>query len=366
MKRRLLAVLALALVSAAPPEAPAPAGTYDAGVAARLAGDHARAVQILRDVVAREPDNADAQLQLGLALLAGGDLDAAEAAFQRTLEIAPAYEDARIGLARVAQRRGDTAGALAALEPVGPGNRDAAGLRTQLGGTTAGRWQLDLDGSYAWLDGGQPDWKEGNARLRYQLTEDTAVSGGAEIAERFDRTDAFLEARVDHRVADGTSFYLTAGGTPDADFRPEWQIGAGGSARVRGGENPTVLTLDARQAHYRAGDIQTLTPGVEQYLAGGRAWVSARWINIFDETGDRSSGWLARGDVLATDRLRLFAGAADAPDVSEGVVVDTFSLFGGISYDLDRRRTLRLSVAHEDRASGSDRLQFGFGMGWRF
>jgi hypothetical protein len=48
------------------------------------------------------------------------------------------------------------------------------------------------------------------------------------------------------------------------------------------------------------------------------------------------------------------------------VVVDTFSLFGGISYDLGERSTLRLSVAHEDRARGADRLQVGLGLGWRF
>jgi YaiO family outer membrane protein len=368
VKRRLLALLALAVVSAAPPEAPAPAPSYDAGVTARLAGDHRRAVQVLRQVVAREPDNSDAHLQLGLALLAAGDLGAAEASFARTLEIAPDYEDARIGLARVAQRRGDKAGALNMLEPVSPTNQDAAGLRTQLGKTSASphRWQVDLDGNYSALDSGQRDWREGSVRLRYDLTEDTAVSGGVEVTRRFGATDTYGEARVDHRIFEGSSFYLSAGGTPNADFRPEWQIGAGGSARVRGGANPTSLTLDARQAHYRAGDIQTVTPGLEQYVAGGRAWVTARWINIFDERGKHRSGWLGRGDFMANDRLRLFAGAADAPDVSEGVVVDTFSLFGGISYDLDERSTLRLSVAHEDRARGADRLQVGLGLGWRF
>jgi YaiO family outer membrane protein len=133
---------------------------------------------------------------------------------------------------------------------------------------------------------------------------------------------------------------------------------------VRGGPNPTTLTLDARQARYRAGDIQTVNPGIEQYVAGGRAWLTARWINIFDENGEHHSGWLGRGDFMANDRLRLFAGAADAPDVSEGVVVDTFSLFGGISYEVSERNTLRLSVAHEDRARGSDRLQLGAGLGF--
>jgi YaiO family outer membrane protein len=362
-------LLGLALVSAAPSPAATHAPTYEQGVAARHAGDTARAVAILRQVVAAEPENADAHLQLGLALLAAGKLDDAEAAFRRTLAIAPSYEDARIGLARIAQRRGDRAAALQALEPVSPTNADAAGLRTQLAAGTATeyRWQLNVDGSYSALEGNaQADWKEGTAQLRYQATEDTALAGTVEVSRRFGATDVYGELRIDHRISDGATFYLSAGGTPNADFRPEWQIGAGGSARLRAGTNPTSLTLDARQARYRSGDIQTVVPGVEQYLAGGRAWVTARWINIFDETGAHRSGWLARGDVLAGDRLRLFAGLSDAPDVSEGVVIDTFSLFGGISYDLDERSTLRISLAHEDRAQGSDRLQLGLGIGRRF
>jgi YaiO family outer membrane protein len=368
MRRRLLALATLALVSAAPPQAPASEAGYEAGVAARLAGDHARAVRILRDVTAREPDNSDAHLQLGLALLAAGELDAAEEAFRRTLAIAPGYEDARIGLARVQQRRGDKGGALVTLEPVSPSNPDAAGLRAQLARTSGSdhRWRADLDGSYSVLEGDQPDWREGSVRLGYQLAKDTSVSGGAEIARRFGATDVYGEARVDHRPSESTSFYLSLGATPNADFRPEWQLGAGGSARVRGGPNPTTLTVDTRQARYRAGDIQTVTPGIEQHVANGQAWLTGRWINIFDESGEHHSGWLARGDLMANDRLRLFAGAADAPDVSEGVVVNTFSLFGGISYDLTERNTVRLSLAHEDRARGSDRLQFGLGLSWRF
>jgi YaiO family outer membrane protein len=368
VKRRLLAFLALGLISAA--QAPAPAGSYEAGVAARMAGDNRAAARILREVVAREPNNSDAHLQLGLALLGAGDLDAAEASFRRTLEIAPGYDDARIGLARISQQRGDREGAMLALEPVSPTNRDAAGLRTQLAAGPAAdaayRGQINVDGSYSALEGDQPDWREGTVQLRYELSDDTALSGAVEAARRFGRTDVYGEARVDQRVSLGTSVYLSAGGTPNADFRPEWQIGAGGSARVRGGPNPTALTLDARQAHYRAGDIQTVAPAVEQYLANGKARLTGRWINIFDETGEHHGGWLARGDVMAGDRLRLFAGAADAPDVSEGVVLETFALFGGLSYDLSPRSTLRLSVAHENRETGADRLQVGLGMGWRF
>lgn len=363
MKLAALALLSLGLASPANGQAQ---NNYQAGVEARLSGDAARAAELLAETVRIEPDNADAQLQLGLALLALNRLDEAEAAFRRTLALAPAYADARIGLARVEQRRGNAAAALSALEPVDPANTEAADLRQRLGaGTFEAKWRLDLDGSYSAVDG-QPDWREGSIRLAHRPSAAALVSGALETSRRFGVRDIYGEMRVDHRFSDALSGYFLAGATPDADFRPEWQIGAGGSMRVAAGANPTVVTLDARQARYPAGDVQTLNPGIEQYVMNGRAWISARWINLFDEDGEHRGGWLVRGDWLKRPELRLFLGASDAPDVSEGVVTDTFSLFGGLSYDVSDDMVLRASLAHEDRSGGPNRVQFGFGAGWKF
>jgi YaiO family outer membrane protein len=362
--RRLLGVAALLLVSAAPP--PSAETLYRDGVTARYAGDTARAVELLQAAVAAEPANADAQLQLGLALLAADRLDQAEAALRRTLALAPEYQDATDGLQRIAERR---AGSVIRLEQASPTGIGVVGGQSARAASPAPRldyrWEMNLDGSYSALDGGR-DWQEGSLQLRYKANEATTVGGTVEVSHRFGLTDTYGELRIDQRVGDGGSFYLSAGGTPNADFRPEWQIGAGGSVRLRSGPAATVLTLDARQARYKAGDIQTVSPGVEQYVAGGRAWLTGRWINIFDENGKHQSGWLARGDVMAGTRVRLFAGVADAPDTSEGVVIDTFSLFGGAVLDIGERTALRLSLAHEDRELGSDRLQVGVGLGLRF
>lgn len=352
-------------------QAPSTVEAYDAAVAARLAGDPARAVELLRGVVASQPDNADAQLQFGLALLGLGRLDEAETAFRRTLQIAPNYADASIGLARVEQRRGNRESALAHLRTVDPANAEASDLRTRLqsgGVVEAGyKWRLDVDGSHTSLTQGQPSWREGSWRVTHQASPATAVSAAVEVSHRFARTDIYGELRLERRFPNNEgSAYLVAGATPNADFRPEWQIGVGGEFRIRPGPAATLFTIEARQARYRVGDIQTLNPGIDQYLLKGRAWVSARWINIFDENGRRRSGWLGRGDLLATERLRLFAGAADAPDTSEGRVVDTFSLFGGLSYDATERMTIRASLAHDDREIGSDRLQFAVGAGFKF
>jgi YaiO family outer membrane protein len=353
---------------AAPAAAQTPEQLYETGVAERRAGNHERAAELLTQAVAAQPRNSDALVQQGLALLALNRLDEAEAAFRRVVAIAPDYADARIGLARVQQRRGYIARAIAELDPVPRGNVDADELRSLL---TAGaepdwRWRFDIDGSYSTLTEDQPDWRETAFRVTHQPARGTSISGGLEISRRFGETDAYGELRLEQRWGNRASAYVLLGGTPNADYRPEWQIGAGGLLRIRGGAAPTMFALDARQARYPVGDIQTLNPGVEQYLASGRLWINARWINIFDEDGRHHSGWLVRGDAMASERVRLFVGAADAPDVSEGVVTDTFSLFGGLSYDVDERTTLRASLARHDRESGYDRLEFGLGAGFRF
>ncbi len=371
-------LLVLALLAGAVPAsaAQAPADSaqtlYDRGVAARLGGEPERAVDLLARAAAAEPANADVRLQLGLALLAAERLDEAEAALRETLRLAPAYEDARIALARVARRRGDLAAARAELERVNPANGEAAALRAELaqgdarGPRLPSPWQLDLDGSYSALSSGAPDWREASVQLRRQASESTAIAVRVEHSRRFGLDDTYGEARVDHRLAGGGNFYLSIGATPNADFRPRWQAGAGIAARVRGGPSATLLTLDARQARYRSGDIQTVSPGVEQYFGGGRFWATGRLINIFDEAGRHRLGWLGRGDFQIRPDLRFYAGLADAPDTSEGVVVDTFSLFGGLSWDVSRQTTLRLSAAREDRESGPDRVQLSTGVGLRF
>lgn len=367
---RLAAVGLLAAAIAAAPlqaEQAAPASAYEQAVAARLGGRPAEAARLLEPIVAADPTNSDAQVQLGYAYLALGRLDEADAAFGAALKVAPDYADARLGLARVAQRRGDRAGALAALEAIGSGNAEADALRAQIAAEPAAlRWAFDVDGSYAFVDGPQPDWKELDVQLRHTISERTAVAARAEIANRFDNTDVYLEGLVDQVLGDGVRGYLLFGGTPDADFRPQWQIGAGGSVRVTSGGSATVLTLDLRHAEYVSGNVQTVNPGIEQYFADGRAWITARWINVFDDFSGHQSGYLLRGDVQPSDGLRLFAGYSNAPDTEEGVVIDTRSFFGGAVVDLGSNMTARVSASFEDTEAGADRTQVGLGLGWRF
>lgn len=362
-----IALAAAALASPLGAQQPAPADAYEQAVAARLDGRPAEAVRLLEPIVAADPANADAQVQLGYAHLALGQLDEAEASFDAALRAAPTYADASLGIARVAQRRGDRAGALAALEAIGPGNAEADALRAQLArDSSLLRWSVDVDGGYAFVDGPQPDWKELAFQVRHALSDRTALAARAEFSNRFDNSDVYLEGLVDQALGEGVRGYLLLGGTPDADFRPQWQIGAGGSVRLSSGGSATVLTLDLRHAEFVTGNVQTVNPGIEQYLAEGRAWITARWINVFDDFSGHQSGYLVRGDVQPTDGLRLFAGFSNAPDTEEGVVIDTRSFFGGAVFDLGGNLTGRISASIEDTETGADRTQVGAGLGWRF
>jgi YaiO family outer membrane protein len=339
---------------------------YERAVAARLAGQPGTAVALLEPIVAAEPANADAQVQFGLALLALDQLDAAEQAFRAALGTAPDYADARLGLARIAQRRGDAAAAARELDLIATPSPEADSLRAQLAsGTVEPRWQLDLEGSYSVLDGPPPDWKEAAVQLRRQLEAGGAIGARVEYARRFGIDDVYGELTAEHILSSRARGYLSIGASVDPDFRPEWQIGMGGSLRVRDGRNATVLTLDARQARFAIGDVQSLTPGIEQYI-GGSAWLTARWINLFDEQGTHRSGYLVRGDLQVLRPLRLFLGTSDAPDTDEGRVVDVRTVFGGASYDIGPHTILRVSLAHEDRATGFDRTQLGLGLGVGF
>jgi len=101
-------------------------------VALRQSGDFNAALEALRALGAAEPDFAPAWQRLGEALLEAGDLDGAEAAFQRVAELVPRAAEGPVGLGAVALRRKDAARAaeiLAGALRLDPGYKRAHYLR---------------------------------------------------------------------------------------------------------------------------------------------------------------------------------------------------------------------------------------------
>ncbi|KZC37891.1 MULTISPECIES: tetratricopeptide repeat-containing sulfotransferase family protein [Rhodanobacter] len=81
----------------------------------QLHGEHAQAVAILRQALAKDPRDALLHIGLGVSLQARGENEAALSALQRACELAPDFAPAWFNLGRMFQLLGRPAGAITAL-----------------------------------------------------------------------------------------------------------------------------------------------------------------------------------------------------------------------------------------------------------
>ncbi|WP_108471770.1 tetratricopeptide repeat-containing sulfotransferase family protein [Rhodanobacter thiooxydans] len=81
----------------------------------QLRGDHAQAVAILREALAKAPRDALLHISLGISLQARGENEAALSTLQRACELAPDFAPAWFNLGRMFQLQGRPAGAITAL-----------------------------------------------------------------------------------------------------------------------------------------------------------------------------------------------------------------------------------------------------------
>lgn len=339
-----------------------PDSLYRSAVSDRMAGRAAEAAAKLEQVLLARPEDVDVRLNLGLALLTLGRLDQAHAELERVTDRAPAYADAWVGLARIAQRRGDLVAArnyLERAEAAAPGSMEVAQFHRSLRPEAA--WRMDVTAARSRLSAGLPDWSEARAAVSRRLHDRWTVGLAVENTERFDDRDVYVEARVDRRSARGAA-YVAVGGAPNADYRPELAVAAGGQAQLAGS---LAATFDASLARYPTGTVTGLHPGLALDLAGGRFQLSGRWINVWDERGDYRSGYAASARWQATDRLALRLGYADAPESSDGSTTEVAAWSAGAEFGLTDRLLLRTGYVSEDR-DAYDRRELSLGLGWRF
>ncbi|MGN8114234.1 YaiO family outer membrane beta-barrel protein [Labrys sp. 22185] len=305
-----------------------------AGRIAMLEGDHARAARVYQQVLAREPRNSEALVGFGDISRAEGDDDAARQAYRQALAIEPHSQD-------IAQR-------LAVPPPR--------------------KWRFDIGSEVSALTAGQGNWTDSIVGLSYRLTPSTTVSGKTRLATRFGQTDLQVEGRVDHAFSSRFSAYALVAATPSADFLARYSVGTGASWQAvsrTNGVGPLFLNVDARYDDFADTRVTTISPWIQGYVFDGRLGLSARWVHARDDADTRADGYVLRADVVVTPRLSLFAGYADAPEISDGSLVPTRSVFGGAAYDLTDDLTLRASFAHERRRA-FDRNTFGLGLTARF
>lgn len=334
--------------------------------------DYDAARAIVAGILTRKPGDPEALEFKGRIALYTGRLAEADDAFSPSLRHSPNAIDALLGLGDVAAARGDRIAAdrfYRQAQGLAPDSKDIADRLNRPAGDDR-RWRLDATFSHSTFSRQRrSDWRESFNQLSYDLDSATKIHGRIEVSERFETIDSYFQMGLDRRFTPWLNGYLYGGATPDADFRERWAALAGAAIRIGEGRDSfgaTLLTLDSKHASYAAEDINTISPGLQQYFGGDRVIFTARQINSIDSTDRLRSGWSIRLDLRLLDQTTVYLGTADAPDSANGSVAQTVSRFAGIVHDLTETIAVRLDAIREDRQDSYKRDSLALGLSWRF
>lgn len=323
---------------------------------------------LLDQAAARAPVNGDVLGLEGRVALLEGDYDAAKAAYEKALAHNPADADAMLGLGDALRAAGEDAQARLQYQEalrLRPGSLE---IMERLAAPVPRKWRFDLATEISDLSAGQGTWTDNFAVLSYRASPDLAATAQTRLATRYGKTDAQLEARLDYAFSRALSAYGLIAITPEADFLADSSIGVGTAWAVETGIRPVgsvLIGLDARYDEYTESEIRLLQPWAQINFFDDRFWVTGRWVHVEDDQSNVVDGYILRGDAMVTDRLQAFIGYSDAPEISEGVIVDTESVFGGVGFAVTDDVTLRASYGFEKREA-FDRDMYGLGLTVRF
>lgn len=397
------------------------------GVSAANAQNPATQKSHLKTVLAQEPTNVDALLQYGMLLGQAGDYDAALQMLERGLTLKPDYLDLHIARARVLGYAGRIEDGVAEIRSVldkAPNNDEAhvaygqllyyrgdasesqaafanaltinpTNLEAQAGldKTTAAlqdrpltrrpydaasapsdrSWRLNLGyGQSNFGRTARKPWHESTVNLSHSFA--TASSAHVQIrdARRSGQIDREYQIGIRTQLAPAIDGYVNAGITPGANFLPQHHVEVGGSWRVRNADadaawGATVINVDTRVRHYATTNSVDLKPGVTQYIFAGQAWLNATWLNGRDTaSGKRLPGWSTRADWQLHDKVRIFAGHAQAPEVDNAQTVNVSSNFTGLNVQLmdNLDTTLALSQERRERSYTRNEVTISLGIGF--
>lgn len=327
--------------------------------------------EALRQHLETEPENADLWRRIAAAEAADGNLEKSYIAINRAISIAPDDRDIQLARANILLWRdrlslaGNQADAVRAVDPDYPGlagfDRSLARRQAEVSKFEALSFSAVLGTSDIEFENGRKqNWENGVIALAFGNVERTIYELNVDAERRAD-TDVRLSGRATTRIRNG-NYYLGAGITPDADFRDQWRLVAGGQALLASGWRGTA---DLRLARYRSGMSASIEPGIS-YIAARGIRISARMINLLDGDGDYRIGAAARADFELADGHILFASAARYPDREADVTKQLRSFALGGTINLDPRWRLRLTASDEKREDSYHSQSVNLGLTYRF
>ncbi len=203
-------------------------------------------------------------------------------------------------------------------------------------------------------------WSEQAAALGIAVSRDLTMTLTAEREAR-DVADERFSLRGDLRL-DGGAIYLSAAITPDANFRENWSISAGGETALA---RSTAILFDLRYAEYANSRILSVQPGLRFY-AFPKVTVSGRAITLLGGGGDLRIGGAIRLEYGGEDKARLFAGAASYPDIEADGVRQLRSGTFGIAVPVGNTLSITASTNYENRKNSYRRISAVLAFSIRF
>jgi YaiO family outer membrane protein len=361
---------AIALIVAAPADRAAVIASARAAIARQ---DNAAAIALLESARAASPQDPEILRLLGSAYAYAHRYPEAIATLSRAETLAPADLDIKAALARAYLWSGDRAAArreVAAIETSAPDNEDARQIGAQIDSASAvpgpGGVGFAIAESLSRVDisgGRDRTWSTTTLSVFGKVAAETTLSLQAEREDRQTAIDTRLEARIDQRFGGGISGHLAIAGTPNADFRERFGIAAGIEATLT---SRLTLVADVRHADYGSATVTAFEPGFRFTLPAAGTSLSARMINLWDETGTHRSGVTGRLDKEFASGVTLYAGAATYPDTEAGVTRQVAAAFAGGAFPVSARVTLRAGVDYERRRTSYTRKGASLGLQFKF
>lgn len=341
---------------------------YARAVKERLGGDNAAALADLQSLLTNQPNDVDARLQLGFALRAAGRNAEAEAAFREVLRRAPGYKDARVALADLLWARGDVAGAKATLGPElmsAPGDAETRAVAEKLAGQKPPPlWRVDETLLYSQLSRDLPQWWEDDLSLSRKVDAQSALTASVQMLRRFDIAETYVEGAYD-RGWSGGEWSLAVGGSLDPTFRPKLSV-HGDALLHPWAHSAWSVALGASYSRYVAGDVETVTLGLDRRFFQDRGKLSARFIGTHDEIGADLPGFSTGASWRFSSRFDASASYVDAAETDTGRTVRVRAVGVAGNYVLSDRAVLHASVTNEARENSYDRVEIALGATAKF
>lgn len=368
---RLLLTLPVTL-AAAPVLANEPASVPDRETAQRayVAGDYVSARQLLEALLVANPDDPDLLRRLAAVEAALGDLAGARNSINRALSLAPDDGDIKLARANILLWSNELAEArreaeeLSASRPDYPGLREFyASLQRAQDSQALRLRSLHIGTSVSDVEfatGRSQSWFTQRAAVAITWAGNSGATLGIEHEER-QQSDTRIHGRVDLPISSDRIF-ITAGVTPNPDFRASWNIGAGSEIAIGSAGD---FLIDASFAEYRSDDVVALGAGYRHRFMPELA-VTARTINLFGGGADYRFGGALRVDYTPAHAPEFFAIIASYPDTEIDGTRQLRAVAAGTMMSLSDNLQLRFSGEYESRKSSYERASVSFDLSWLF